>query len=80
MFHKRRPNGREGVVAGAALESMAESESREAGPPPGLAALAALAPGMGASLDSWRDKRQGVIRLIDLERRARFARPLTDAS
>lgn len=76
MFRKRKPNGRESIVAAATLESMIEREGREAAPPPGMAALAALAPGMG----SWREKHRGVIRLIDLERRARFARPLTDAT
>ncbi|MEF3366306.1 hypothetical protein V3H18_07145 [Methylocystis sp. 9N] len=75
MFRKRKLNGRESIVAAAALESMNEREGREAAPP-GMAALAALAPGMR----SWRETRRGVIRLIDLERRARFARPLTDAT
>lgn len=80
MFRKRKPNGRESIVAVATLESMIARESREAAPPPGMAALVALSPDVDSRMDSWRDKRQGVIRLIDLERRARFARPLTDAT
>lgn len=76
MFWKRKPNGRESIVAAATLESMIEREGREAAPPPGMAALAALAPDIGP----WRERREGVIRLINLERRARFARPLTDAT
>ncbi|CCJ05469.1 hypothetical protein [Methylocystis sp. SC2] len=74
MFRKRSPSGRESVVAGATLESLIERE-RAQGHAPGMAALAAIVP---ARL--WRGNDQRVIRLIDLERRARFSRPLTDAT
>lgn len=76
MFRKRKPSGRESLLAGATLESLIE---REHAPPchsPGMAALAAIVPGTAL----WRDKDHRVIRLIDLERRARFSRPLTDAT
>lgn len=75
MFRKRKPNGRESVVAGATLESLIEGERTQPGHAPGMAALAALAP--ATSLSHGNDQR--VIRLIDLERRARFSRPLTGA-
>jgi hypothetical protein len=76
MFRRKKPSARESVVAAATLESLIECESRQAVNAPGMAALVALVPGTTA----WRENRQGVIRLIDLERRARFARPLTDAT
>ncbi|MGJ0452865.1 MAG: hypothetical protein ACR65T_06490 [Methylocystis sp.] len=75
MFRKRSPSGRESVVAGATLESLIEREHAQPGHAPGMAALAAIVP---APL--WRGNDQRVIRLIDLERRARFSRPLTDAT
>ncbi|MCQ4191268.1 hypothetical protein [Methylocystis suflitae] len=74
MFRKRSPSGRESVVAGATLESLIERE-RAQGHAPGMAALAAIVP-----TPLWRGNDQRVIRLIDLERRARFSRPLTDAT
>ena len=75
MFRKRRPSGRESVVAGATLESLIERE-RAQGHAPGMAALAAIVP----ATPLWHGNDQRVIRLIDLERRARFSRPLTDAT
>ncbi|MBI1980558.1 MAG: hypothetical protein HYS63_03165 [Methylocystis sp.] len=75
MFCKRKPSGRESVVAGATLESLIERERAQPGHAPGMAALAALAPATPLS----RGNDQRVIRLIDLERRVRFSRPLTDA-
>jgi hypothetical protein len=68
MFRKRKQSGRESVVAGATLESLNKRER----PQPGHA------PGMAARPQSHGND-QRVIRLIDLERRARFSRPLTDA-
>lgn len=77
MFRRKKPSARESVLAGATLESLMESESLQAGNAPGMAALAALIP----SAAIWRrENRRGDIRLIDLERRACFARPLTDAT
>ncbi len=64
MFKRRRPDGRENLVASAALETLRTRAGGEAA----MAALAALVPG-------WRAERHGAIRLINLERRARFARP-----
>lgn len=75
MFVKRKPSGRESVVAGATLESLKKRERPQPGHAPGLAALAARA--SAKPLSCGNDQR--VIRLIDLERRARFSRPLTDA-
>ncbi len=75
MFRKRKPSGRESVVAGATLESLIERERAQPGHAPGMAALAAIVP-----TPLWRGNDQRVIRLIDLERRARFSRPLTDAT
>jgi hypothetical protein len=75
MFRKRKPSGRENVVAGATLESLNERERALPGHAPGMAALAARAPAKTPS----QGNEQRVIRLIDLERRARFSRPLTDA-
>ncbi len=76
MFRKRKPSGKESVVAGATLESLIEGECAQPGHAPGMAALAAIVP----STPLWRGNDQRVIRLIDLERRARFSRPLTDAT
>ncbi len=76
MFRRKKPSARESVLAGATLESLIERESRQAVNAPGMAALVALVPGTIA----WRENRRGDIRLIDLERRARFSRPLTDAT
>ena len=76
MFRKRKPSGKESVVAGATLESLIEGERAQPGHAPGMAALAAIVP----SKPLWRGNDQRVIRLIDLERRARFSRPLTDAT
>jgi hypothetical protein len=75
MFRKRKPSGRESVVAGATLESLNKRERPQSGHAPGMAALAARTPTRPQS----HDNDQRVIRLIDLERRARFSRPLTDA-
>ncbi|MCC3247066.1 hypothetical protein LG047_17365 [Methylocystis sp. WRRC1] len=66
MNHRRRPNGRENIVASKALEELKTRESREAE----MATLAAIIPGTAA----WRNNKRGAIRLIDLERRARFSR------
>jgi len=76
MFRKRKPSGRDSVVAGATLESLNARERTRPGEAPGMAALAAIVP----AAPLWRDNDQRVIRLIDLERRARFSRPLTDAT
>ncbi len=76
MFRKRKPSGRDSVVAGATLESLNERERPQPGHAPGMAALAAIVP----AAPLWRGNDQRVIRLIDLERRARFSRPLTDAT
>jgi len=76
MFRKRKPSGRESLLAGATLESLIEREDALPGHSPGMAALAAIVPATAL----WRAKDQRVIRLIDLERRARFSRPLTDAT
>ncbi|MFO1101914.1 MAG: hypothetical protein U1E20_03295 [Methylocystis sp.] len=75
MFRKRKPSGRESVVAGATLESLNKRERPQSGHAPGMAALAARTPARPQS----HGNDQRVIRLIDLERRARFSRPLTDA-
>jgi hypothetical protein len=66
MNSKSRLDGRKCVLAQAALATLNERESRERE----IAAVGALAP-MSALL---RDTRRGAIRLIDLERRARFSR------
>lgn len=76
MFRKRKPSGKESVVAGATLESLIERERAQPGDAPGMAALAAIVP----ATRLWRGDDQRVIRLIDLERRARFSRPLTGAT
>jgi hypothetical protein len=76
MFRKRKPSGKERVVAGATLESLIEGERAQPGHAPGMAAPAAIV----QSTPLWRGNDQRVIRLIDLERRARFSRPLTDAT
>jgi hypothetical protein len=76
MFRKRKPSGKESVVAGATLESLIEHERVQPRDAPGMAALAAIVP----ATRLWRGDDQRVIRLIDLERRARFSRPLTDAT
>ncbi|MGD9543511.1 MAG: hypothetical protein AB7F41_03825 [Methylocystis sp.] len=76
MFRKRKQNGRESVVAGATLKSLTKREATQPGHAPGMAALAAIVP----TTSLWRGSDQRVIRLIDLERRARFSRPLPDAS
>ncbi|TLG79221.1 hypothetical protein [Methylocystis sp. B8] len=76
MFRKRKPSGRESVVAGATLESLMKREDAQPSHAPGMAALVAIVPGTAL----WRENDQRVIRLIDLERRARFSRPLTDAT
>jgi hypothetical protein len=65
MVRKRRPSGRENIVAGSMLETMREQETREKD-----VALSSVLSGMA----EWRGARRGVIRLINLERRARFAR------
>lgn len=66
MMRKRRPSGRESLVASAALEAMngRETRHREA------AELSAFVPGTA----TWSGSNRGAIRLINLERRARFAR------
>lgn len=66
MIPKRRPDGRESVLAGAALEALTAREREE----DEMARLAALSP----RVDAWRDNRRNAIRLIDLERRAQFSR------
>jgi hypothetical protein len=65
---RRRPNGRDCVLARAALSSLSE---RETG---GQANTASATPLIAPVLAMWRDAQQSGIRLIDLERRARFAR------
>lgn len=69
MLKKRRPSGRENIIASAALEDLQARERRDAG----MRALAARAP-----VTVWTAERARAIRLIDLERRARFARPLAE--
>jgi len=66
MTQRRRPNGRDNIAATATLEQLKAHESREME----MAALASLIPGTAA----WRNDNRGAIRLIDLERRARFSR------
>lgn len=66
MSRKRRPNGRDNIVASAALEALNARAAREAE----MAAPPALVPGAAA----WRNNNRSAIRLIDLERRARFTR------
>lgn len=65
MKNGKRPNGREGALARAALAALKAREERENDV--AASAVSALAP-------MWRGAQQGAIRLIDLERRARFAR------
>lgn len=73
MPTRRRPSGRESVLASVTLEDISTRARRDAG----LQALAALAPcaPLAATL-AWSEPR--AIRLIDLERRARFGRPLAE--
>lgn len=66
MNYERRPNGRDSIVASGALEELKAREIREAE----MAGLAAFIPGTVA----WRKNGQRAIRLINLERRARFSR------
>jgi len=75
MFRKRKPSGQESVVAGATLESLNARERVQPNHAPGMAALAAI-----VQRPLWPANDQRVIRLIDLERRARFSRALTDAT
>jgi hypothetical protein len=63
MRNRNRPSGRDCALAQATLATLKESET------PGRDALVAAAP---AAI--WREAQQRAIRLIDLERRARFAR------
>lgn len=69
MTRLKRPSGRERALAHAALETLKKDERREreivaSGGALALAPVAAI----------WRGAERGAIRLIDLERRARFAR------
>lgn len=68
MSGQRRPSGRDAALAQAMLAAIAEKERRAADvdAPPGTPVLPALA------LRRWAPRRD--IRLIDLERRAHFAR------
>ncbi len=66
MRHLRRPSGREIGVVNAALDKIKTRESAEAE----MKALSALVPATAG----WANNRRGAIRLIDLERRARFTR------
>ncbi|MBL1257038.1 hypothetical protein JJT62_09380 [Methylocystis sp. Sn-Cys] len=65
---KRRPSGRDCVLAGAALSSLKERERHE------RKIMASAAPMIAPVVAMWRDAQQSGIRLINLERRARFAR------
>lgn len=71
MSGKTRPNGRNCMLAQAALATLNEQESREKE----VAAIPAL-----ALAPVWREAKDGAIRLIDLERRARFARLALEAN
>lgn len=66
MGIKKPPSGRSCALAQAALAKLKISERQEKD-------IAAPA-GTLASLGLWRSARGGAIRLIDLERRARFPR------
>lgn len=68
MSGKRQPKGCESAVAHATLATLNERETRERE----IASAAALSLAPVSAM--WRDTRRGAIRLIDLERRARFAR------
>ncbi|PPD41675.1 MAG: hypothetical protein CTY15_13265 [Methylocystis sp.] len=68
MTRHRRPTGRESALAQAALETLKQEETRENE----IAATAPLRIAPVAAI--WRSAGRGAIRLIDLERRARFAR------
>ena len=66
MMRKKRPSGRDSLVAGATLEAMTGRETRVRE----VEELTAYIPGARA----WSGVQRGAIRLINLERRARFAR------
>ncbi len=68
MMRKKRPSGRDCALAQSALATLSEREQRE------QELVISASPGVGPVAAKWRDAHQGVIRLIDLERRARFAR------
>jgi hypothetical protein len=65
---KKRPSSRDCALAQSTLELMQEREQRERD----LAVSAS--PAIAPVIAMWRDARKGAIRLIDLERRAQFAR------
>ncbi|HEY8162306.1 MAG TPA: hypothetical protein VIF34_08580 [Methylocystis sp.] len=65
---KGRPNGRECAVARAALSTLRERERGQ------RKNMASAAPAIAPVMAMWRDAQQKGIRLIDLERRAHFAR------
>jgi hypothetical protein len=67
---KKRPSGRDCALAQSALATMKlkEREQRD------QELVASATPAMAPVVAMWRDARKGAIRLIDLERRARFAR------
>lgn len=66
MIRNRRPGGHESVVAEATLEKLEAKDARERE----LAGLTAFMP----EAARWRDSPRAAIRLINLERRARFSR------
>ncbi|WP_457797388.1 hypothetical protein [Methylocystis sp. S23] len=65
---KKRPSGRDCALAQSTLEFLKERELRE------RELVASASPAIAPVVAMWRDARRGAIRLIDLERRARFAR------
>ncbi|QGM99443.1 hypothetical protein [Methylocystis parvus] len=67
-MQKKRPSGRDCALAQSALETLKERERRE------QELVASASPAIAPVVAMWRDARKGAIRLIDLERRARFAR------
>jgi hypothetical protein len=68
FMKRKRPSGRDCALAQSTLEKMNEREGRE------QEAFAWANPAIAPVVAIWRDGRSGAIRLIDLERRARFAR------
>lgn len=64
---RKRPSGRECALAHSTLELLKERDQRERD-------LATASPAVGPVVALLRDAKRGAIRLIDLERRARFVR------
>lgn len=65
---RKRPSGRDCALAQSALEKMQQCELRE------REFVASATPAIAPVVTMWRDASRSAIRLIDLERRARFAR------